>query len=125
MRAIERRIRTHPHRKQARIIDRVNRPILADDRWRVRFPDTGCQREYLRERVGRQVPAVKFAVLAVGEYALREWIDRGGIDAPFANGVRMLRGKFRIGRLASDRQNFLHHRRIGAGIDLGCVWIQK
>src|SRR5208282_1150628 len=73
------------------IVDGVGSAITADQRRRVGFADAGGKRDLLRQRVGRQVPAVEFAVFAAGENRTCEWIDRSRVDAPFPDRSRKLR----------------------------------
>src|ERR1035438_7849293 len=52
------------HGEQRRIRDGIDRSVRADYGWRVSLAQTRCQHHGLRQRVGRQVPAVELARIA-------------------------------------------------------------
>src|SRR5262249_31720485 len=81
----------------------------------------------LGERVGREVPAVELAVLAVGQDALAGGVHHGGVDAPFLAGGGGAGGGIGVGRRAGGGQDLLHglDRRAGAsGVELRGVGVE-
>ena len=71
--------------KQHGIVDRIDGPVGPDERRGVGFAGRGSEVHHERQRVGREVPAVDVTVLAIDDGALVGRVDRGRIDAPFAN----------------------------------------
>src|SRR4051812_35474466 len=71
-------------REQGAVVDRVHEPVAANDRRRVRLADAGGEHDLLRQRVGREVPAVEDPVLVVDERGMAGGVDGGGVDAPLA-----------------------------------------
>src|SRR5258708_5804414 len=77
-------------RKENRVVNRVTRPLRTNQRRRIRLADPSGQREYLRQSVARKVPAIDLPVLVVDQSALVHRVDRGTVDAPLANRVRVI-----------------------------------
>src|SRR5262249_58482265 len=74
--------------EQRRVVDGIDRAVHADQGRRIGFPYARGQHDVLSEGIRGEVPPVQGPVLAVHQGRFGKRIHHGGVDAPFAYGVR-------------------------------------